>query len=110
MTAPFVGRAAEGRALLLSVQSARSVALVAPPAYGKSALLSELAPALEQVTVRLDVPKMAPFGQFLSDLHDAMHAAKIHPPGVTVSGHLGTDRAGWKKSYIGSSKAQHAKQ
>jgi hypothetical protein len=107
MTAPaFVGRTAEGRALLLSVRSARSVALIAPPAYGKSALLSELAPALEQVTVRLDVPKIAPFGQFMSDLHDAMHAVKIHPPGVRITNDLTTDRAAWKKAYAGSTEAR----
>ena len=103
---PFIGRTAEGRALLLSVRAARSVALVAPPAYGKSALLSELAPALEEVTVLLPVPKLAPFSQFLVDLHDALHAQKIHPPGVGITGDLAADRAAWKKVYTGGSEAR----
>lgn len=103
---PFVARTAEGRAVLLSVRAARSVVLVAPPAYGKSALLSELAPALEEVTALLPVPKLAPFGQFLTDLHDAMHAAKIHPPGVTITGDLPIDRALWKKVHAGGNEVR----
>ena len=103
---PFVGRTAEGRAMLLSVRAARSVALVAPPAYGKTALLRELAPAVEEITVPLLVPKLAPFTSFLSDLHDAMHAAKIHPPGVQITGDVEADRAQWKKKFNGGNEAR----
>lgn len=39
---PFFGRHSEGRATLLSAQAERSVVLVAPSGYGKSALLAEL--------------------------------------------------------------------
>lgn len=111
MTAPatapqFIGRTAEGRALLLSVRAARSVALVAPPAYGKTALLRELTPAVEEITVPLPVPKLAPFTAFLSDLHDAMHAAKIYAPGVTITGDLEADRAQWKKKHNGGNEAR----
>lgn len=106
-TAPqFIGRTAEGRALLLSIRAARSVALVAPPAYGKTALLRELAPAVEEITVPLLVPKLAPFTAFLSDLHDAMHAAKIYAPGVQITGNLETDRAQWKKKHNGGNEAR----
>lgn len=103
---PFIGRTAEGRALLLSVRAARSVALVAPPAYGKTALLRELAPAVEEITVALPVPKLAPFTAFLTDLHDALHAARIYAPGVQVTGRLDDDRATWKKKYAGGNEAK----
>ncbi|TSA79647.1 ATP-binding protein [Deinococcus detaillensis] len=103
---PFVGRSAEGRALLLSIRAARSVALVAPPAYGKSALLSELVEAVEEITVPLIVPKVAPFTAFLSDLHDAMHGAGIYSPGVKITKDLDTDRATWRKKYAGGNEAR----
>ena len=99
---PFVGRKEEGRAVLLSVRAARSVAVVAPPSYGKSALLSELSPALAELTAVLSVPKVAPFGQFLIDLHAAMHAAGIFSQGVAVTRDLETDAKNWKKVYAGN--------
>lgn len=105
-TPPFVGRTAEGRALLLSVRAARSVVLVAPPAYGKSALLRELLPTLEEVTVAVAVPKVAPFSAFLTDLYDALYAVKIHPPGVPVTGKLDADRAAWRKAHAGGTEAR----
>jgi hypothetical protein len=102
----FTGRASEGRAVLLSIRAARSVAIVAPPAYGKSALLAELEAAVSQITVPLSVPKLAPFTSFLSDLHDAMHGAAIYAPGVGITKDLETDRASWKKKYNGGNEAR----
>lgn len=64
----FFGRQPEGRAIILSARAGRSVVLVAPTGYGKSALLAELAPALEQLAATVRVVKIAPFGTFLVDL------------------------------------------
>lgn len=90
----FVGRAAEGRAVILSARAGRSVQLVAPTGYGKSALLDELAPALDQVALTLHLPKAAPFGTFLADLAAALIDARVSVPGG--------DLAGWKKAHAGN--------
>lgn len=90
----FMGRAAEGRAVILSARAGRSVQLVAPTGYGKSALLAELAPALDQLALTLNVPKAAPFGTFLADLAAALLAAGLPLPGA--------DLAGWKKAHAGN--------
>lgn len=90
----FIGRAAEGRAVILSARAGRSVQLVAPTGYGKTALLDELAPALDQLAVTLRIPKAAPFGTFLSDLAAALIGAGLSLPGG--------DLAGWKKSHAGN--------
>lgn len=90
----FVGRQAEGRAVILSARAGRSVQLVAPTGYGKSALLDELAPTLDTLALTLRLPKVAPFGTFLSDLAAALIAASVPVPGG--------DLAGWKKAHAGN--------
>ncbi len=62
--------------------------------------------AVEEITVPLLVPKLAPFTAFLSDLHDAMHAAYIYAPGINITKDLETDRATWKKKYNGGNEAR----
>lgn len=54
--------------MIVSARAGRSVQLVAPTGYGKSALLAEPAPALDALALNLQVPKAAPFGTFLTDL------------------------------------------
>lgn len=58
---PFLGRDKEGRAILLSARAGRSVVLVAPAGYGKSALLGELGPTLD--TPALTLRWRTPLGQ-----------------------------------------------
>lgn len=84
----FLGRDAEGRAVILSARAGRSEQLVVPTGYGKSVLLTELAPALDQLALTLHVPKAAPFGTFLASLAAALIAA-----GASV---LSSDLAGRK--------------
>jgi hypothetical protein len=90
----FVGRQQEGRAVILSARAGRSVLLVAPTGYGKSALLAELAPTLDTLALTLRVPKVAPFGTFLLDL-----AAALIDAGQPIPG---GDLAGWKKANAGN--------
>lgn len=90
----FVGRTEEGRAVILSARAGRSVQLVAPTGYGKSALLAELAPTLEELALTVKIPKVAPFGTFLADL-----AGALIEQGVAVPG---GDLAGWKKAHAGN--------
>ena len=98
----FVGRQQEGRAVLLAVQAGRSVVIAAPTQYGKSALIDELTPALEQVTAVLDTAKVAPFGQWLNDLFSEMRRQKIPVQGVTYSKNLDEDLKAWRKLYSGN--------
>ena len=91
-TAPvFVGREAEGRAVIVSVRAGRSVQLEAPSGYGKSALLAELAPGLQTLAVTLRVPRAAPFGTFLADLAGELLTAGLLPGWA--------DLAAWKKAH-----------
>ncbi|WP_414658077.1 hypothetical protein ACINK0_18990 (plasmid) [Deinococcus sp. VB343] len=98
----FVGRQAEGRAVLLAVQAGRSVVLSAPTQYGKSALIDELQPALEELTVTVQTPKLAPFGQWLNDLFLVLRAVKIPVPGVTYTKSQDDDLKAWRKAYLGN--------
>lgn len=98
----FVGRQAEGRAVLLAVQAGRSVVLSAPTQYGKSALIDELQPALEELTVTVQTPKLAPFGQWLNDLFLVLRAVKIPVPGVTYTKSQDDDLKAWRKAYAGN--------
>lgn len=90
----FIGRNEEGRALILSARAGRSVVLVAPTGYGKSALLTELAPTLDTLALTLRIPRAAPFGTFLADLAGALIDAGVSLPG--------TDLPGWKKAHQGN--------
>lgn len=96
--AEFIGRQAEGRAVILSARAGRSVVLVAPTGYGKSALLSELVPALEQLAATVVVPKIAPFGVFLTDLAGAL---------VKVPGFKLPDSSDPKKTPLDAWKSAH---
>ena len=98
----FVGRTSEGRAVILSARAGRSVVLVAPTSYGKSALLRELTPVLSEVAATVVVPKIAPFGTFLVDLAEQLAAVpefrlpeSKHPDKKPLdawkSAHKGTD-------------------
>lgn len=98
----FVGRQAEGRAVLLAVQAGRSVVLSAPTQYGKSALIDELQPALEELTVTVQTPKLAPVGQWLNDLSLVLRAVKIPVPGVTYTKSQDDDLKAWRKAYAGN--------
>ena len=101
MTAPtpaFVGRQEEGRAVLVAARAGRSVVLTAPPNYGKTALLQELRPALDQLGLTLDLGKLAPFGQFLLDLFLNLQRAGVQVPGAT--GKDGEEEVkNWKKAH-----------
>lgn len=90
----FLGRAEEGRAVIVSARAGRSVVLVGPTGYGKSALLAELAPALDELALTLRIPRAAPFGTFLQDLAGALLAGGVVLPGG--------DLAGWKKAHAGN--------
>jgi len=61
----LVGRKAEGRAVLLAARAGRSVVLVAPPGYGKTALLEALLPALREWGPVVWTDRANPFGAFL---------------------------------------------
>ena len=61
----LVGRRAEGRAVLLAARAGRSVVLVAPPGYGKTALLEALLPALREWGPVVWTDRASPFGAFL---------------------------------------------
>ncbi len=98
----FVGRQAEGRAVLLAVQAGRSVVIVAPTQYGKSALIDELQPALEQLTVTVQTPKLAPFGQWLNDLFLSLRGQKVPVQGVTYTKSQEDDLKAWRKLYTGN--------
>jgi hypothetical protein len=88
----FVGREAEGRAIVVSVQKERAVLLVGRSAIGKSALLEFLQPAFSAFALTICIDKIAPFGNFLRDLHTALWDQKIlknlergpGPPGAAV--------------------------
>ncbi|GAA6732664.1 hypothetical protein YIM73518_24280 [Thermus brockianus] len=95
----FVGRKEEGRAVLLSVRAGRGVVLVAPPGYGKSALLQELKPALEAWGVVVWADKLAPFGAFLKDFFRGLWDARIPVEGVGLSKDLEADLRTWGKRY-----------
>jgi hypothetical protein len=73
----FVGREAEGRAIVVSVQKERAVLLVGRSAIGKSALLEFLQPAFSAFALTICIDKIAPFGNFLRDLHTALWDQKI---------------------------------
>lgn len=94
----FFGRQSEGRAVILSARAGRSVVLVAPTGYGKSALLHELAPALEQLAATVTVPKVAPFGTFLTDLAGAL---------LTVQDFRLPDSSDPKKTPLDAWKSNH---
>jgi hypothetical protein len=95
----FVGRKEEGRAVLLSVRSGRGVVLVAPPGYGKSALLEELRPALEAWSVVMWADRVAPFGAFLKDLFRGLWDARIPVEGVDLTKDVEADLRTWGKRY-----------
>ena len=78
--------------MILSARAGRSVVLVAPSGYGKSALLAELAPTLDTLALTLRVPRVAPFGTFLADLAAALIGAGVRVPGI--------DLPGWKKACL----------
>ncbi len=80
--------------MILSARAGRSVVLVAPSGYGKSALLAELAPTLDTLALTLRVPRVAPFGTFLADLAAALIGAGVRVPGI--------DLPGWKKANQGN--------
>lgn len=98
----FVGRQQEGRAVVLAVQAGRSAVISAPTQYGKSALIDELQPALEQLTVTVQTPKLAPFGQWLNDLFTALRAQKVQVQGVTYTKSQMDDLKAWRKLYTGN--------
>lgn len=68
--------------------------LVAPTGYGKSALLTELAPTLDTLALTLRVPKVASFRTFLLDL-----AAALIDAGQPIPG---GDLAEWEKVNAGN--------
>lgn len=95
----FVGRTGEGRALLLAVRAGRSVVLVAPPGYGKSALLEALHPALKEWSPVVWVDRVAPFGAFLKEVFAGLWEARVPLPGVSYTKDLRADLKGWGKQH-----------
>ena len=93
----FVGRDAEGRALLLSVRSRRSVVLCAPPGYGKSALLEAVSPGFMDRGAVLRISKVGPFSTFLDDLFLELRREGIALSGLRYGPDLKADLKAWKK-------------
>lgn len=91
----FTAREAQARAILNANGKHRSVLLTGRSGIGKTALLEFIAPVLEQsgLTVRLD--RVAPFGNFLRELHTALWDAKAFT-GQTSD--LEADRKAWSKA------------
>ena len=104
----FIGREQEGRAVILAAKARRSVVVVAPMGYGKSALLRELHPVFEAEGVALRVSKVGPFGTFLDDLFGELRMGSVPVQGVTFSSDLKTDLKAWKKS-VGEGTAVRAR-
>ena len=104
----FIGREQEGRAVILAAKARRSVVVVAPMGYGKSALLRELHPVFEAEGVALRVSKVGPFGTFLDDLFGELRMGRVPVQGVTFSSDLKTDLKAWKKS-VGEGTAVRAR-
>ena len=94
-TALFTAREAQARAILNANGKHRSVLLTGRSGIGKTALLEDIAPVLEQsgLTIRLD--RVAPFGNFLRELHTALWDAKAFT-GQTSD--LDADRKAWAKA------------
>lgn len=99
---PFVGRTPEGRAVALAVMAGRSVMLSAPTQYGKSALIAELRPALEEATQVAFTAKAAPFSQWLNDLFEELRRLNIAVSGVTYSQDSAEDLKAWRKLNAGN--------
>ena len=93
----FIGREQEGRAVILAAKARRSVVVVAPMGYGKSALLSELHPIFEAQGVALKISKVGPFSTFLDDLFLELRVQRVSVPGVSYSSDLKADMKAWKK-------------
>ena len=91
----FTAREAPARAILHANGKHRSVLLTGRSGIGKTALLEFIAPVLEQsgLTIRLD--RVAPFGNFLRELHTALWDAKAFD-GQTSD--LEVDRKAWAKA------------
>ena len=104
----FIGREQEGRAVILALRARRSVVVVAPMGYGKSALLRELHPVFEAEGVALKVSKVGPFGTFLDDLFGELRMGRVPVQGVTFSSDFKTDLKAWKKS-VGEGTAVRAR-
>ncbi len=104
----FIGRDEQGRAVILSVQARRSVVVVAPMGYGKSALLKELHPIFEAQGVALEISKVGPFSTFLDDLFIQMRANSVAVQGVGYSASLQEDQKNWKK-HAGAGTAARAR-
>ena len=95
----FVGRKQEGHALLRAAHAQRSAVLVAPPGYGKTALLQVVKPALEERAVTLYLEKLAPFSSFLLELFKGLRANRVTLEGLTYSASESEDLKSWRKSH-----------
>jgi AAA ATPase domain len=97
----FIGREAEGRALLTSVQKGRSVLVSGPSGIGKSVLLEFIHPALETDRLTICVDRVAPFGAFLRDTFTVLWDARAlgdQLPADERYKDLETDRKTWTKA------------
>jgi len=93
----FVGRKEQGHALLRAAHAGRSAVLVAPPGYGKTALLEVIKPALEEGAVTLHLEKLAPFSSFLLELFKGFRKNRITLEALPFSGSEAEDVKSWRK-------------
>jgi AAA ATPase domain len=72
----FTAREPQARAILNAVQKHRHVLLTGRSGIGKTALLEFIAPVLEASALTVQLERVAPFGNFLRELHTALWDAK----------------------------------
>jgi ABC-type phosphate/phosphonate transport system ATPase subunit len=75
-TSLFTAREPQARAILNAVNKHHHVLVTGRSGIGKTALLEFIAPVLEASALTIQLERVAPFGNFLRELHMALWDAK----------------------------------